>query len=64
MSLKNANTKSFLLMVIVLMLMPAGSAVTIRKIVQLQSLSIKPETVFLTKFDIGVGSGSLTINYR
>lgn len=51
-------------MVIVLMLMPAGSAVTIRKIVQLQSLSIKPETVFLTKFDIGVGSGSLTINYR
>lgn len=49
---------------ILMILIWSGYSKIISKTVNLHSLAIIPQTYFLTKFDIGKGSGNITIDFK
>lgn len=56
--------KSVVLSLAILLLFWRGNSKIITKTVNLHSLAIIPQTYFLTKFDIGKGTGNINIDFK
>lgn len=52
------------ILVLLILLACCCQAKIIKKTVALSSLAATPETLFITKFDIGPGTGNFSITFR